>query len=581
MKSLLRLLPYFKRHQKKYLLGLLLVTLSSAATALMPRFVGEGITALQNGTATPSMLAQYALYIVVLQGASGYMFYQVRQNIIVASREIEYDLRNDFLLHIEKLSMRFFQNTPPGEVMAYATNDINAVRNFLGPAVMYTADTLTTFAFVLIFMLLLSPVLTLVVLAPLPFISLGVYLIGRRVAPLADQVQKQYADMSARVTESISGTKVVKAYVREAYEEQIFANLSQDYYEKNMKLARVQGLMMPVIFGFMGLSVVILLLVSGPKFINKTISLGDLTQFVMYLGMLAWPFIALGWVTNMIQRSAASMLRLSRIFDMVPDIKDEHTDATITHVKGDIEFRNVSFKYRDELPYVLQNISFHIAPGKTLAIVGKTGAGKSSLINLIPRLYDITEGQILIDGKDIRTIPLVKLRGAIGMVTQESFLFSEPMSRNIAFGLGTASDVEVLEAARSAELHVDVADFPQAYETIVGERGITLSGGQKQRTSLARALARDPHILILDDAMSAVDTATEEKILGNLRRIMRERTSILISHRISTVKDADEIIVLADGSIAEHGSHEALLAKRGWYYELYQKQLLEEALEQA
>jgi ATP-binding cassette, subfamily B, multidrug efflux pump len=297
--------------------------------------------------------------------------------------------------------------------------------------------------------------------------------------------------------------------------------------------------------------------------------------------MLAWPFIALGWVTNMIQRSAASMVRLGHIFDLHPDIKDMGIDGADKPIKGAIEFRNVSFRYREELPFVLKNISFQIASGKTLAIVGKTGSGKTSLIDLIPRLYDTTEGEILIDGINIRNIPLVKLRASIGMVSQESFLFSEPLRDNIAFGIGKPTEAEILDAARSAELHKDVEDFPNGYDTIVGERGITLSGGQKQRTSLARAIACDPHILILDDAMSAVDTATEEKILNNLRHIMRERTSIIISHRISSVKDADEIIVLSDGIITEQGAHESLLVHRGWYYELYQKQLLEEALEQA
>lgn len=547
----------------------------------MPRYVGLGITALEQGTATTSLLLEYALVIIVLQGISGYLFYLVRQNIIVASRQIEFDLRNDFLAHIEKLSMRFFQITPPGEIMAYATNDINAVRNFLGPAVMYTADTVSTFIFVLMFMLLLSPVLTLIVLAPLPLMSLGVYLIGRRVAPLADKVQSQYADMSARATESITGTKVVKAYVREAYEESVFNRLSEDYYHRNMKLAKVQGLMMPVIAGAMGLSVVLLLLIGAPMAINGVFSIGDLTQFVMYLGMLAWPFIALGWVTNMVQRSAASMVRLGHIFDTKPDITDIHVNGSDKPIRGTVEFRNVSFRYRDDLPYALKNISFRVELGKTLAIVGKTGAGKTTLIDLIPRLYDVTNGEILIDGVDVRHIPIARLRAAISMVAQESFLFSEPLKDNITFGIGKATEAEIIDAARSAELHHDIEGFPLGYDTIVGERGITLSGGQKQRTSLARAIARDPHILILDDAMSAVDTATEERILANLRRIMRERTSILISHRISTVKDADEIVVLTDGEITERGTHESLLEHRGWYYDLYQKQLLEEALEQA
>jgi ATP-binding cassette subfamily B protein len=580
MKSLLRLIPYFRKHKGKFLWGFLFVAISSLGTTYAPHFVGHAIDSLKEGTATLESLALDALAVIGLSAGSGYLFYLVRQTIIVASREIEYDLRNDLLAHIQSLSMRFFQNTPQGEVMAYATNDINAVRNVVGPAVMYSADTLTTLIGAMIFMLTLSPILTLVTLAPLPLVSLSTYLIGKRVTPLADAVQSHYADLTARATESISGIKVVKAYVRESYEESIFNKLSDGYYEKNMRLAKVQGLMMPVIFGFMGLSVVILLLFAGPKVIAGTLSLGVMAQFMIYLGMLAWPFIAFGWVTNMVQRGAASMARLNVIFHTKADIEDSaNVDHSIREIAGDIEFKNVSFRYREELPYVLKNINLRIPKGKTLAIVGKTGAGKTSFIDLIPRLYDITSGEITIDGKSIKEIPLAVLRKNIGMVTQEAFLFSESLRENISFGLRDATEAEVIDAARSAELHSEIMEFPEKYDTIVGERGITLSGGQKQRTSLARALARDPRILILDDAMSAVDTSTEERILTNLRRIMKERTSIIISHRISSVKDADEIVVITDGEMKERGTHEELLAHKGWYYELYQKQLLEEALE--
>jgi ATP-binding cassette subfamily B protein len=580
MKSLLRLIPYFRKHKGKFLWGFLFVAISSLGTTYAPHFVGHAIDSLKEGTATLESLALDALAVIGLSAGSGYLFYLVRQTIIVASREIEYDLRNDLLAHIQTLSMRFFQNTPQGEVMAYATNDINAVRNVVGPAVMYSADTLTTLIGAVIFMLMLSPLLTLITLAPLPLVSLGTYLIGKRVTPLADAVQSHYADLTARATESISGIKVVKAYVRESYEESIFNKLSEGYYQKNMRLARVQGLMMPVIFGFMGLSVVILLLFAGPKVIDRTLSLGVMAQFMIYLGMLAWPFIAFGWVTNMVQRGAASMARLNVIFHTKADIEDSaNIDRSITEISGDIEFRNVSFRYRDELPYVLKNVNLRIPKGKTLAIVGKTGAGKTSFIDLIPRLYDVTSGDITIDGKSIKEIPLSVLRKNIGMVTQEAFLFSESLRDNISFGLRDATEAEVIDAARSAELHSEIMEFPEKYDTIVGERGITLSGGQKQRTSLARALARDPRILILDDAMSAVDTSTEERILTNLRRIMKERTSIIISHRISSVKDADEIVVISDGEMKERGTHEELLAHKGWYFDLYQKQLLEEALE--
>ncbi|MEI8134083.1 MAG: ABC transporter ATP-binding protein [bacterium] len=582
MKSLLNLLPYFKRYKKKYILGWVLTTVSSLATALLPSFVRHAINSLQDHSATGMSLFYDCLLIVASSAAAGYLFYLVRQTIIVASREIEYDLRNDFLAHLQTLSMRFFQNTPQGEVMAYATNDINAVRNFIGPAIMYSADTITTFIFSVAFMLSLSPTLTLAVVAPLPLMSLGVYLIGRKINPLFDAVQSHYADLTARATESISGMRIIKAYVREEYERKNFDVLSDEYYKKNMRLAKVQGLMMPVIFGLVGMSVVILLLMSAPLIINGTMKLGEMAAFIMYLGMLTWPFIALGWVTNLVQRGAASMTRLQVIFDTKPDVHNSaFADAGIDNIHGEIEFRDVSFKYRDELPFVLRNVNLRIQSGTTLAIIGRTGSGKTSFVDLIPRLYDTTQGTILIDGHDIRKIPLEVLRKNIGMVPQESFLFSDTIHENIAFGLEESLEASVAEAAQSAEIYADISSFPHRLQTIVGERGLTLSGGQKQRTALSRALARNPKILILDDSMSAVDTATEEKILANLKGIMKGRTSIIISHRISTVKNADMIIVLDQGTIIEQGTHDELLAHGGAYHDLYKKQLLEEALAQA
>ncbi len=552
----------------------------------MPVFVRHAIDTLQAGTATGMTLLTDGLMIVGASFISGLCFFLVRQNIIVASREIEFDLRNDFLSHILRLSMRFYQNTPQGEVMAYATNDINAVRNFVGPAIMYSADTIFTFVFALAFMLSISPSLTLWTLVPLPLMSIGVYLVGKRVHPLFDAVQQHYSDLTSRTTESISGMRVVRAYVREEYEKTVFDRLCQGYLDKNMRLVKVQGLMMPIIFFFVGMSVIALLLIGGPMVIAKTISLGELTQFVLYLGMLTWPFIALGWVTNMIQRSAASMMRLAKVLDVEPEIQNTpNTDRTITELKGDIVFNNVTLKYRPELEPSLKQISLHVPSGKTLAIIGRTGSGKSSLVSLIPRLYDATEGSITIDGHDLRTIPVETLRNSIGFVSQEAFLFSDTIANNVAFsshGVDAALTAgQIHEAARSADIYDNIIDFPLGFDTMIGERGITLSGGQKQRTAMARAIARNPSILILDDSMSAVDTATEERILRSLKRVMQGRTSILISHRVSTVKDADHIIVLDMGEIIEQGTHESLLAKRATYHELYRRQLLEEALESA
>ncbi len=609
MKSLLQLWPYFKRYKKMYLRGLVLVIFSSVAQALWPRFFGNGIDAITRGTATPQTLLAQAGIIVVLSFVSGFLYYRVRQNIIVASRLVEYDLRNDLLAHVERLSTRFFQSTPQGELMAYATNDIDAVRFFVGPSIMYTADTLATFLSVLGFMLAISPTLSIAVVIPLPLMSLSVYLVGRKVHPLFDAVQAHYATMTGRTTESISGIRVVRAYVREAYEKSVFNGLAKGYFDKNMRLARTQGLMQPIIFAFMGFSTVVLLLVGGRLIIDKHLTVGQLTQFVVYLGMLTWPFIALGWVTSMVQRGAASMARLIKLFDTKPEIENsERTNWQIASLGGEIEFHNVSFRYRPELGNVLENISLRIEQGTTLAVIGRTGSGKTSLVNLIARLFDPTEGTVTVDGHDLRSIPLDVLRMNIGFVTQEPFLFSETISENIAFGtreviresaahrlLGSnetsmmsgfpklvpPSPLGTEEAARAADIYDNVNEFPERFETMIGERGITLSGGQKQRTAIARALARNPRILVMDDAMSAVDTATEDRILANLRDNARPRTTILISHRTSTAREADMIIVLDRGRIVERGTHQELLAEEGQYYDLYKRQLLEESLESA
>ena len=627
MKSLLRLLPYFARYRKMFVKGCVLVVFSTSAQVLWPHFMGSAIDAISKGTATPSSLAIDAAIIVVLAFMSGYLYYLVRQNIIVASRHIEYDLRNDLLAHVERLSMRFFQTTPQGEIMAYATNDIDAVRYFIGPSIMYSADTLATFIAAFAFMLALSPQLAVLAVLPLPLMSVCVYLIGRKVHPLFDAVQAHFALLTARTTESMSGMRVVRAYVREKYEQGIFNNLTKGYFDKNMRLAKVQGLMQPLIFAFMGLSIVILVLIGGRMIMDKRLTIGALSQFFVDLGMLTWPFIALGFVTNMVQRGAASMARLIKLFETEPEIANTaRTNWQITSLKGDIEFNKVSFQYRPELEPVLRDVSLHIPYGSTLAIIGRTGAGKTSLVDLIARLYDSTEGSITIDGHDLRAIPVEILRSSIGFVTQEPFLFSETIAENIAFGtiesaglhgrtpalLGTEvitdgnsssrftkekgrgevddltngqpqmprpSPLGTEEAAKAADVYDNVMEFPERFQTMIGERGITLSGGQKQRTAIARALARNPHILILDDAMSAVDTATEERILSNLRANPTPRTTILISHRTSTAKEADAIIVLDRGRIVEQGTHEELLALGGHYYDLYRRQLLEESLE--
>ena len=628
MKSLLRLLPYFARYRKMFLKGCILVMFSTAAQVLWPMYMGRGIDRIANGTATTESLLVSAGLIVLLSFLSGFFYYLVRQNIIVASRLMEYDLRNDLLAHVERLSTRFFNNTPHGELMAYATNDVDAVRYFIGPSVMYTADTLTTFFAAFGFMLYISPTLAIAAILPLPLMSVAVYLIGKRVHPLFDAVQAHFASMTGRTTESITGMRVVRAYVRESYEQGVFNRATKGYFDKNMRLAKTQGLMQPIIFTFMGLSTVVLIMLGGRKIVEGTLTIGQLSQFFVYLGMLTWPFIALGWVTNMVQRAAASMARLIKLFETEPEIKNtESTDWRISSIKGAVEFHNVTFRYRPELEPALTDVSLRIERGMTIAIMGRTGSGKTSLVNLIARLYDPTEGSVAIDGHDLRTIPLEALRSNIGFVTQEPFLFSETISGNIAFGSSDAppdldgepigrvfkdiplvtgrwkreianpmSGTEIIEgfpkvqkpsalgteeAAKAADIYDNVMEFPERFETMIGERGITLSGGQKQRTAIARALARNPRILVFDDAMSAVDTATEERILSNLRSNTSGRTTILISHRTSTAREADMIIVLERGKIVERGTHQELLAHEGQYYDLYKRQLLEESLEAA
>ncbi len=584
MKSLLRLKPYLWKYRKTLFYGFLTVVGSNLLTVVQPLIIGRAIDKLKSGlelrAIETDVLLQYAGMVVALSLVAGFFTFLTRQTIIVVSRHVEFDLRNDFLKHIQRLSLSYFQNTPTGDLMAHATNDIGSVRNVLGPGIMYPSDTLMTLTMTLIMMFSSDWKLTLMALIPLPLVSYAVYKVGKVIHKKFEERQEQFSLMTTRAQENLSGIRIVQAYVRETHEIGLFHSLSWEYLKKNLVLARVQSLMWPLMFLLVGFSLVITVYFGGLQVIHGEISLGTLTAFFGYLILLIWPMIALGWVTNILQQGAASMVRLSKILDTVPDIQDsDATNSTIKEIKGEIEFRNVTFTHKSAQSPTLANINLHVSQGMTLAIVGYTGSGKTTLINLISRLYDITGGELLIDGVNVKNIPLETLRSNIGYVPQETFLFSDTISENISYGIDNGTLDHVLEAAEVSRIAKDIQDFPKMYDTMLGERGITLSGGQKQRTSIARAVIRNPKILILDDALSSVDTYTEDEILKRLRTVMKNRTSIIISHRISTVKEADKIIVLNNGKIAEQGSHDELVALGGIYAELYEKQLLEEELE--
>ena len=579
-----RLLPYVSRHRRRLFLGLACVLVTAAVSLLSPWVLKYAIDDLTSGV-TRAKLGVYAALLLGIAAVGGCFRFLMRRLIVGVSREFEYDVRNDFYAHLQRLPVGYFQAERTGDIMSRATNDLNAVRMMAGPAIMYTVNTAIVFCVAIILMLSIDVRLTLIALIPLPFVSLSVKFFGSAIHRRFERIQAQLSHMSAVVQEALAGVRVVRAYRQEAAEVKRFRGVNQEYLDRNRSLIQLQSVFYPSMALFLGFGSLLVLWLGSRQVILGRITLGEFVAFNAYLVMLTWPMIAFGWVTNMLQRGMASWKRMLQVFDAVPDIADP--DGTVVRpdeIRGSLELRGLTFAYGSGEP-VLHDVSLRVEAGQTLALVGGTGSGKSTLLGLIPRLFDPPPGTVLIDGIDVRELPLATLRGAIGFVPQEPFLFSSTVRDNVAFGLSDADAValDAVEAAvrrtaAVASLDADIARFPRGYDTLVGERGVTLSGGQKQRAALARALAVDPKILILDDALSAVDTYTEERILRGLREVMRQRTSIIVAHRMSTVRDADVIAVLDHGRLVEQGSHDELLARGGVYAELYRKQLLEEEL---
>lgn len=583
-KSLRPLISYFKKYRRSYVVGTICVFLTNGVWILFPLVIRRAVDDLHLGI-TRHKLVTYALLLLAVAAFKGIFQFLTRWIVIGVSREIEFDLRNDLFRHLEGLSYSYYQRTRTGDIMARATNDLNAVRMLLGPAIMYSANTIVFTAGALAFMLSISPRLTLYAFLPLPIVSVTIQYFGRKIHERFERIQAMFSDISARAQENFSGARVIRAYVQEEAEIAAFETANQEYIKRSLKLVRLMGMLWPTLETMLGLAIVLVLWLGGREVIAGRISVGGFVAFNTYMVQLTWPIIALGWVINIFQRGTASMRRINEILVEKPEIEDSQAievkgktgeTLTPTQIRGEIEFRHLNFSY-GSTP-VLRDINLRVPAGSSLAIVGPTGSGKTTLVNLIPRIYDAEPGTVLIDGVPIRDYPIAALRRNLGFVPQETFLFSETVRENIAFGKEDATDEEVRSAAQAASIGEEIESFPEQYRTLVGERGITLSGGQKQRTAIARAIIRNPRILILDDALSSVDTHTEDKILNHLREIMQGRTTIFISHRVSTVRNADRIAVLHAGRIVELGTHDELVAKDGYYTDLYNKQLLEEEL---
>ena len=586
MKELQYLNKYFVKYKLRFLLGIVITIVAQIFMLFTPKLISQSFQAIEESmkvntlvdkSTIASDLLQNIVLIVITTLIAGVLTFLMRQTLIVMSRLVEFDLKNEVFSHYEVLTQNFYKKNRTGDLMNRISEDVGKVRMYVGPAVMYSINTLIRFTFVIAYMYNVSPKLTLYTLLPLPFLSFAIFKISKEINKRSTLFQRNLSNLSTFSQEIFSGIRVIKAYSLEERQQVNVENLSEESRKKSMSLAKINAYFGPLLIALIGVSNLVVIYFGGMMYIDGTISsIGIIAEFILYVNLLTWPVASLGWVSSMIQEAEASQKRINEFLKIEPEIQNRNPEST--PINGTLAFENVGFTYEDTDIVALTNVSFTLDKGQTLAIIGKTGSGKSTILSLISRLYDVNQGKITIDGKDVRDLNLFDLRNSIGVVPQDAFLFSDSIKNNIKFGNENASDEEVFEAAKKAVVHDNIINFKLKYETVLGERGITLSGGQKQRVSIARAIIKDPKILLLDDSLSAVDTETEEQILNNLLEFCKDKTTIIVTHRVSSAKNADKIIILDDGKIIQQGSHNQLLNQEGYYRELYNKQLSEKEM---